>query len=75
MWAVSVSLRNRAVASGPGRTVDAPAPLEQRGNVVRTPHLKGRDRLPAHLPPETQAVTLEDQRQRPVGEPLEDRSC
>lgn len=63
MWAVSVSLRSRAVASGPGAPSRAPAPLEQRGNVVRTPHLKGCDRLPAHLPPETQAVTLEDQRQ------------
>lgn len=28
----------------------APAPLKQRDGVVRTPHLKGRDRPPTHLP-------------------------
>ena len=41
----------------------APAPLKQRDDVVRTPHLKGHDRLPTHLPPEMQAVVLENQRQ------------
>lgn len=61
--AVSASLRSGEVASGPGALSCAPAPLEQRDNVIRTPHLKGHSRLPAHLPPETQAVALEDQRQ------------